>query len=255
MQNKSKIHRSKIIGGFISVANNLIRSTDLTLQEKSLLIFILSHPENFAINKQYLYNSLPDTKGKIDTSFKNLQMKGFIHSNKIIGAGGKFMGWFHEIYETPKLEIPTIEKPTVENSELGKTDNRETDSRKSGNIIIHTSTNTEGNNTEVDINLRNNTDYIKAKEKFSLLQCKEIFNHHGQIDQAELFHAHYNSVDWMTNGQEIKNLGSLIQKWLLNNKNKSNANQRPLTTGTSRVDNYKKSGEDYLRAIGEFNDL
>jgi hypothetical protein len=41
------------------VANDLIRSKDLTMQEKSLLIFILSHPENFAINKQYLYNSLP----------------------------------------------------------------------------------------------------------------------------------------------------------------------------------------------------
>jgi hypothetical protein len=246
MQNKSKIHRSKIIGGFISVANNLIRSNDLTLQEKSLLIFILSHPENFAINKQYLYNSLPDSKGSIDTAFKKLSDKGYIHSHKIINEFGRFTGWYHEIYETPKLEIPNLGK-----SEVGQTEGRKTEGRKSPSIQIPVITNNDYTNNELDIN----NEYIKAKEKFSLLQCQEIFNHHGQIEQAELFHAHYNSVGWMTNGQEIKNLGSLIQKWILNNKTNKNGNQRPLTASTNRVEQYKQSGNDYLRAIGEFNDL
>lgn len=251
MQNKSIIHRTKIIGGFITVANELIRSKDLTLQEKSLLIFILSHPENFAINKQYLYNSLPDSKGNIDTAYKNLQDKGFIHSKKLIGDGGKFIGWQHEVFETPKLEKPTIGKPTLGNTEVGKTDSRQTDSRKSGNIIIQSSTKTESNNTEQDISLDKKTDYIKAKEKFSLLQCQEIFNHHGKIEQAELFYAHYNSVDWMTNGQEVKNLGSLIQKWILNNKNKQNANQGQSPKNQTRIESYVNSGNEFLRRIGE----
>ena len=262
MQNKSIIHRSKIIGGFIAVANDLIRSNDLTLQEKSLLIFILSHSENFAINKQYLYNSLPDTKGTIDTAFKNLQDKGFIHSNKIIGEGGKFTGWHHEVFETPKSEKPTYHKPTVEkptigkptlgNTEVGETDRRQTDSRESGNIIIQNSTNTNLNKTEQDIILENKTDCIKANEKFSLLQCQEIFNHHGQIEQAELFHAHYNSVGWITNGQEIKNLGSLIQKWILNNKNKQNANQGQSTNNQPNkgVNRFDETSDEFLRSVG-----
>lgn len=251
MQNKSIIHRTKIIVGFIAVANDLVRSKDLTLQEKSLLIFILSHPENFSINKQYLYNSLPDSKGTIDSSFKKLQDKGYIHSKKIIGEGGKFIGWQHEVFETPKLIKPKVGKPTVGNTELGETDSRQTDSRKSDDIIIQNSTNTESNKTEQDISLENKTDYIKANEKFSLLQCQEIFNHHGQIEQAELFHAHYNSVGWITNGQEIKNLGSLIQKWILKNKNKQNANQGQSTNNQTRIETYVNSGNEFLRRIGE----
>jgi len=256
MQNKSKIHRSKIIGNFTKVANDLIRSKDLTMQEKSLLIFILSHPENFAINRQYFYNSFPDSKGSIDTAFAGLIKKNYIHSYKVIGDNGRFKGINYEVFETPKDHLPQggnppHGEPTHGESTDGQSGERISVERKPSSIVIHNYNNNDSNNNELD----NNTYYIKAKEKFSLLQCKEIFNHHGQIEQAELFHAHYNSIDWMTNGQEIKNLGSLIQKWILNNKQKSNGNQRPLTASTTRVEQYKQSGNDYLRAIGELNDL
>jgi len=252
MQNKSKIHRSKIIGKFTNVANDLIRTKDLSMQEKSLLIFILSHPENFAINRQYFYNSFPDSKGSIDTAFAGLIKKNYIHSYKVIGNDGRFNGMAYEVFETPKDHLPQggnppHGKPPHGESTDGQTGERKSVERKPSFIQIHDYNNTDSNNNELD----NNTDYIKAKEKFSLLQCKEIFNHHGQIDQAELFHAHYNSVDWMTNGQEIKNLGSLVQKWILNNKIKSNANQRPLTTGTARAANLINSGTEFLERNGD----
>jgi hypothetical protein len=252
MQNKSKIHRSKIIGNFTKVANDLIRSKDLTMQEKSLLIFILSHPENFAINRQYFYNSFTDSKGSIDTAFAGLIKKNYIHSYKVIGDNGRFKGINYEVFETPKDHIPQggnphHGKPTHGESTDGQTGERISVERKPSSIVIHDNNNNDSNNNELD----NNTDYIKAKEKFSLLQCKEIFNHHGQIEQAELFHAHYNSVDWMTNGQEIKNLGSLIQKWILNQKQKSNGNQRPLTAGTARAANLINSGTEFLERNGD----
>jgi hypothetical protein len=251
MQNKSKIHRSKIIGNFTKVANDLIRSKDLSMQEKSLLIFILSHPENFAINRQYFYKSFPDSKGSIDTAFAGLIKKNYIHSYKVIGEDGRFKGMAYEVFETPKDHLPQGGNPPHGISTDGQTTERKTTERKPSSILIHNSNNNDSNNNE----LINNIDYIKGKEKFSLLQCKEIFNNHGQIEQAELFHAHYNSVGWITNGQEIKNLGSLIQKWILNQKQKSNGNQRPHQANSTRVDQYKQSGNDYLRAIGEFDNL
>jgi hypothetical protein len=251
MQNKSKIHRSKIIGNFTKVANDFIRDKSLTMQEKCILIFILSHPEDWSINRQYLYNSLPDSKGSIDTAFKNLSDKGYIHSHKIINQFGRFTGWYHEIFETPKLEIPKVGKPTVENSEVGKTEGRKTETRKSHSIQIPVNTKTDYTNNKLDTNKK----LPKANANFTIEKVKYLFNNQNEIAMAEVFFYHYESLNWMVGGTEIKNLEPLVTKWILNNKNKSNANQRPLTTGSTRVEQYKQSGNDYLRAIGELNDL
>ena len=251
MQNKSKIHRSKIIGNFTKVANDLIRDKNLTMQEKCILIFILSHPEDWSINRQYLYNSLPDSKGSIDTAFKSLTDKGYIHSHKIINEFGRFTGWYHEIFETPNLQKPNIGKPTVEKSEVGQTEGRKTEGRKSPSIQIPVSTNNDYTKTELDTK----TELPKANGNFTLEKVKYLFNNQNEIAMAEVFFYHYESLNWMVGGTEIKNLEPLVTKWILNQKQKSNGNQRPLTASSSRVEQYKQSGNDYLRAIGEFNDL
>jgi hypothetical protein len=246
MQNKSKIHRSKIIGGFTKVANDFIRDKTLTMQEKCILIFILSHPEDWSINRQYLYNSLPDSKGSINTAFKSLTDKGYIHSHKIINEFGRFTGWYHEIFETPKLEIPNIGQ-----SEVGQTEGRKTDGRKSPSIQIPVITKTDYTKTELDTN----KELPKANANFTLEKVKYLFNNQNEIAMAEVFFYHYESLNWMVGGTEIKNLEPLVTKWILNNKQKSNANQRPHQANSTRVEQYKQSGDNYLRAIGEFNDL
>jgi len=247
MQNKSKIHRSKIIGNFTKVANDLIRSKDLTMQEKCILIFILSHPEDWSINRQYLYNSLPDSKGSIDTAFKSLTDKGYIHSHKIINEFGRFTGWYHEIFETPKLEKPKVGKPTVENSELGKTEGRKTEGRKSTSIQIPVITKTDYTNNELDTK----TELPKANANFTLEKVKYLFNNQNEIAMAEVFFYHYESLNWMVGGTEIKNLEPLVTKWILNQKQKTNGNQRPLTTGTARAANLINSGTEFLERNGD----
>ena len=247
MQNKSKIHRSKIIGNFTKVANDLIRSKDLTMQEKCILIFILSHPEDWSINRQYLYNSLPDSKGSIDTAFKSLTDKGYIHSHKIINEFGRFTGWYHEIFETPKLEKPKVGKPTVENSELGKTEGRKTEGRKSTSIQIPVITKTDYTNNELDTK----TELPKANANFTLEKVKYLFNNQNEIAMAEVFFYHYESLNWMVGGTEIKNLEPLVTKWILNQKQKTNGNQRPLTAGTARAANLINSGTEFLERNGD----
>jgi hypothetical protein len=249
--NQGKINKIQPLNNYTKFSNDLLKSNELLLNEKALLFFLLSHPEKWVINKQYLYNSLPDSKGSIDNAFKGLSEKGFIISTKIINEKGQFKGWYHEVHPHRVINIPKSEKPKVGKTEIGEPENGKNPPSENAPYIKIEDIKINSSNNILDNNILS----IKAKEKFSLLQCQEIFNHHGQIDQAELFHAHYNSVDWMTNGQEIKNLGSLIQKWLLNNKIKSNANQRPLITGSTRVEQYKQSGIDYLRTIGELDNL
>ena len=78
MRNTGKINKSKIESNFTTIRNDLIRDKNLSMQEKSLLFFILSHPPNWSINRQYLYNSFSDSKSGIDKAFIGLTDKGFI---------------------------------------------------------------------------------------------------------------------------------------------------------------------------------
>jgi hypothetical protein len=68
---------------------------------------------------------------------------------------------------------------------------------------------------------------------------------------AEVFFYHYESLNWMVGGTEIKNLEPLVTKWILNQKQKSNANQRPLTTGRTRAANLINSGTEFLERNGD----
>jgi hypothetical protein len=95
----------------------------------------------------------------------------------------------------------------------------------------------------------------------TLVECLEIFTRNGKPEYAEAFYNYYESIGWVKAGNPIVNLTAAVQTWIikeqefLNNKTNKNANQRPLITGTTRVEQYKQSGNDYLRAIGEFDDL
>jgi hypothetical protein len=95
----------------------------------------------------------------------------------------------------------------------------------------------------------------------TLIECLEIFTRNGKPEYAEAFFNYYESIGWVKAGNPIVNLTAAVQTWIikeqefLNNKTNKNANQRPLTASTTRVEQYKQSGNDYLRAIGEFNDL
>jgi uncharacterized protein YdaU (DUF1376 family) len=95
----------------------------------------------------------------------------------------------------------------------------------------------------------------------TLVECLEIFTRNGKPEYAESFYNYYESIGWVKAGNPIVNLTAAVQTWILKeqeflkNKTNKNANQRPLTTGTTRVEQYKQSGNNYLRAIGELDDL
>jgi len=250
MNNRGKIHRNKILGSYTKIANELIRSNQLTLQEKSLLIFILSHPENFVINRQYLYNSIPDSKATIDKAFISLTDKGYIYSYKIIGENGRFTGWNHEVFETPKTDLPKVGKPRVGNTEFGKTESRKTESRKSPPIISTDYKKTDYKNTD----LIKKTDLTKASKNFSIENVRLLFANQNKPEQADTFFYHYESLNWMLAGTPIVKLEALVSKWISNNNNKPTSNvlkQHPTNSATTGINRFDETANEFLRSIGE----
>ena len=223
--NKGKIHRSKNVGSYTKVSNELIRSKLLTIQEKLILIFILSHPDDWSINRQYLYNSFIDSKGCIDTAFKGLIDKGYIHSYKIMSDKGRFIGLNYVVYETPKTDLPEGGKPEGGKpphgeSENGQTGGRITEPRKPSPIISNVSTKNEHKNTDlIEINV-----LTKASEIFSIENVRLLFANAGKPEQADTFFYHYESLNWMVAGTQIIKLEALVNKWISNNNNKPNTN-------------------------------
>jgi hypothetical protein len=117
--NTGKIIKSKSTERFTTLPNDLIKSIELSLDEKGLLSYLLSLPSDWIIYKKNLYNSLPDKHGTIDKAFKGLQTKGYIHSYKVNGEDGKFVGWNHIVYDE-KQNQPTLQKPKVGFTEVGE---------------------------------------------------------------------------------------------------------------------------------------
>jgi len=103
MSNTIVISRSTIKTVSTEISEDLIFNRDLSMQEKGLLIFIISMPEDYTLSKNYLYENLPDSKYTIDKTFTSLIDKGFIKSNIIKDTKGQFRGFYYLVSQTPIL--------------------------------------------------------------------------------------------------------------------------------------------------------
>lgn len=113
--NTGQIIKSKTTERFTTLPNDVIRSKDLTLEEKGFLAFLLSLPSDWVLYKSNLYKELPDAKGTIDRVFRNLQDKGYILSVRVHDKIGQFVGWNHIVYDYP-YQV----EPSSTNAEVGQ---------------------------------------------------------------------------------------------------------------------------------------
>lgn len=103
--NKSEIVRKlSTKNGFVQIDNELIQSNTLTIGEKGLLVYILSLPPDWVLYKSSIYKALSgDTVGSLDRSWKGLQMKKYIVSNRIVDKDThQFSGWRHIVSNIPQ---------------------------------------------------------------------------------------------------------------------------------------------------------
>ena len=133
--NTGQIVKGKRSHDFAIIPIEISQSKQLTMEEKGMMCFLLSLPENWVLYKKNLYNQMPDGKHAVDRVFKSLQEKGYILSCRQINATTNRMeGWNHIVYDTPQLEREA-DFPISGFPDVG-------DFRQSENIGIYKETNT-----------------------------------------------------------------------------------------------------------------
>lgn len=122
--NTGQIIRSKSTNKFVSIPNSIAQGKDLSLGERGLMLYLLSLPNDWVVNKSNLHELVGEKKGTVDGIFKALQLKGFIVSAKVVDEKGHFKGWNHVVYDEPIL--PDSENfrnrflPKSETTDIGK---------------------------------------------------------------------------------------------------------------------------------------
>lgn len=231
MANTGRIIKSKASGNFTTISNDVCRSEELTLEEKGLLVYLLSLPCDWVVYRQHLYNRLNEAKNKIDRTFRGLQEKGYIHSVKLHQEGsGKFMGWEHVVTDSPTLSFSDVGKircrinPKSEISEVGETApilKKDIDTKKDYNKEI-----VDGR-------------FIKP----SLEDVKEVFLDKGHPGEADRFFNYYESNGWKVGKNPMKNWKAAVSNWIKNLDRYGN-NKQGTGQGIGKND-YKSAAAQY----------
>jgi len=116
--NTGMIVKSRSAEKFTAIDNEIIRNVELTLEERGLLIYLLSMRHDWVVYKTNLHERLGCTKGQLDRVFKGLQTKNYILSVKVINELGRFTGWNHVVYDTPAIRDD--KSPSSINAEVGE---------------------------------------------------------------------------------------------------------------------------------------
>ncbi len=115
MKNKTTFFREKVTTNYTCVSNKIIQSTKLKSEEKDLLIYLLSLPDDWIIYKSQIQIRYRESlsKHKFDKAWGGLKDKGYIDAKPEQGTKGKFNSWKYEIRETPLTDILDSEKSVI----------------------------------------------------------------------------------------------------------------------------------------------
>lgn len=100
--NSGQIVKSRSTERFTHISNEIAQTKLLTSEEKGFLLYLFSLPADWVLYRENLYQNLGDKPGTIDRVFKQLQVKRYIVSVKVTGERGRFTGWKHIVYDSPR---------------------------------------------------------------------------------------------------------------------------------------------------------
>jgi hypothetical protein len=190
--NSGMIVKSKSTDRFTSIDNEIIRNKNLDLDERGLLIFLLSMKSDWVVYKTTLHNLVGCSKGTLDRVFKGLQSKGYIVSIKVINELGRFDGWNHIVYDNPAIRDE--QSPITSNAEVGQ----------SAPI----------SNTDI------NNKTIYKKTKFIRPTISEVSDYAKEIGfltlDAGYFIDHYESNGWLVGKNKMQDWKAAIRTWKRN---------------------------------------
>jgi hypothetical protein len=126
MENLGQIIRSKKTGKsrYTPVSNEILQSLTLSAEEKSILVHLLSLPEDWVVYKMAFGKQLNMGRHRFNNAWKGLQQKGYIVSVQMIDTNTNLMrGWNHMVHEEPVLNEQRIDQPS-ELPKFGQSEDR-----------------------------------------------------------------------------------------------------------------------------------
>ena len=153
MKNTGQIVRSKKNGKsrYTPINNDILQSKTLTPEQKSILVHLLSLPEDWVVYKTEIWKDMNIGRDKFNKSWVGLVKLGYIISVKIIDTTSNLIkGYNHIVYEEPVLDLLNVgltenqadRKPEPIQSNNLESNNIKNNNIKNNNIILDTSTRT-----------------------------------------------------------------------------------------------------------------
>jgi hypothetical protein len=198
MQNTGQILRSKKTGKsrYTPISNEILQSSELTPEEKSILVHLLSLPEDWVVYKGIIWRNMNMGRDRFNKNWKGLVDKGYIVSIRVIDTETNLIkGWNHIVYEEPVLSEFT-ELPNDQDSDLLNFSHSE-------NQSIYKEIKEQKNKITKDI--------------FIIPTVEELQNEFPQLD-SQRFHDFYSSKGWMVGKNKMKDWKAAARNWLSNNK-------------------------------------
>jgi len=198
MQNTGQILRSKKTGKsrYTPISNEILQSSELTPEEKSILVHLLSLPEDWVVYKGIIWRNMNMGRDRFNKNWKGLVDKGYIVSIRVIDTETNLIkGWNHIVYEEPVLSEIT-ELPNDQDSDLLNFSHSE--------------------NQSVYKEIKEQKNKI-TKDIFIIPTVEELQNEFPQLD-SQRFHDFYSSKGWMIGKNKMKDWKAAARNWLSNNK-------------------------------------
>jgi hypothetical protein len=205
MQNTGQILRSKKTGKsrYTPISNEILQNSELTPEEKSILVHLLSLPEDWVVYKGIIWRHMNMGRDRFNKNWKGLVDKGYIVSIRVIDTETNLIkGWNHIVYEEPVLSEFT-ELPNDQDSDLLNFSHSE--------------------NQSIYKEIKEQKNKI-TKHIFIIPTVEEVQNEFPQLD-SQRFHDFYSSKGWMIGKNKMKDWKAAARNWLSNNKKDNFANK------------------------------
>ena len=93
--------RTKRRNHYTTLSNEIVRSTDLSLKAKGLLMLMLSYPDDWDFNLAHLANQSRDGLHATRTAFLELAEVGYVSRTQRRDELGRVAGWDYEVRDEP----------------------------------------------------------------------------------------------------------------------------------------------------------
>lgn len=163
---------------YVMVNKHFVNNKALSCRAKSLLLYLLSLPDDWCINERELQSHFTDGRASISSGIKELISAGYITRSKTRSAHGKFDNWEYivkeESTESRKMdcgEIDCGETASTNNEELNNKDTK----YKKNNSVDKSPVNVFDSEILECMNCYMNNFYPKRKNKKHPFLRKEQF--------------------------------------------------------------------------------